>query len=96
MAAAMGIALRSGNEMAAHGALAAGCTFFSGYPITPSSAVYAEMMRLLPAKGGVALGIQRQLGVPIRYVGVGEGVDDLLDFDPESFLEGLLGEGAGA
>ena len=45
------------------------------------------------AKGGVALGIQRQLGVPIRYVGVGESVDDLLDFDPESFLDGLLGDG---
>jgi fused signal recognition particle receptor len=47
------------------------------------------------AKGGVALGIQRQLGVPIRFVGVGEGVDDLLDFDADAFLEGLLGEEAG-
>ncbi|HEX5042829.1 MAG TPA: signal recognition particle-docking protein FtsY [Candidatus Polarisedimenticolaceae bacterium] len=46
------------------------------------------------AKGGVALGIQRQLGVPVRYVGVGEGVDDLLDFDREAFLAGLLGEDA--
>jgi fused signal recognition particle receptor len=45
------------------------------------------------AKGGVALGIRRHLGVPIRYVGVGEGIDDLLDFDPGSFLNGLLGEG---
>lgn len=43
------------------------------------------------AKGGVALGIQRQLGVPIRYVGVGETADDLLEFDPEAFLDGLLG-----
>ena len=39
----------------------------------------------------VALGIQRQLGVPVRYVGVGEGLDDLLDYDPEAFLDGLLG-----
>jgi fused signal recognition particle receptor len=46
------------------------------------------------AKGGVALGIHRQLGVPIRYVGVGEGVDDMLDFDPDAFLDGLLGEEA--
>jgi len=46
------------------------------------------------AKGGVALGIQRQLGVPVRYVGVGEGVDDLLDFDRDAFLAGLLGEDA--
>jgi len=43
------------------------------------------------AKGGVALAIQRQLGVPIRFVGVGEGVDDLLDFDADAFLEGLMG-----
>ena len=47
------------------------------------------------AKGGVALVIRRQLGVPIRYVGVGEGIDDLLDFDAEAYLDGLLGgEGA--
>jgi fused signal recognition particle receptor len=46
------------------------------------------------AKGGVALGIQKQLGVPVRYVGVGEGVDDLLDFDRDAFLAGLLGEDA--
>ena len=43
------------------------------------------------AKGGVALGIQRKLGLPIRYVGVGEAVDDLLEFDAEAYLEGLLG-----
>jgi fused signal recognition particle receptor len=47
------------------------------------------------AKGGIALVIRRQLGVPIRYVGVGEGIDDLLDFDAEAYLDGLLeGEGA--
>jgi len=43
------------------------------------------------AKGGVALGIHRELGVPIRYVGVGEAIDDLLEFDPDAFIEGLLG-----
>jgi fused signal recognition particle receptor len=43
------------------------------------------------AKGGVALGIHRQLGVPVRYVGVGEAVDDLLDFDLEAVLDGLRG-----
>ena len=43
------------------------------------------------AKGGVALGIYRRLGVPIRFVGVGEAMDDLLDFDAEAFLDGLLG-----
>jgi fused signal recognition particle receptor len=43
------------------------------------------------AKGGVALGIRKALEVPIRYVGVGEGVDDLLDFDAPSYVDGLLG-----
>jgi fused signal recognition particle receptor len=43
------------------------------------------------AKGGVALVIRRQLGVPIRYVGVGEGIDDLLDFDAEAYVDGLIG-----
>jgi len=44
------------------------------------------------AKGGVALGIRRRLGVPIRFVGVGEAVDDLLPFDADAFVDGLLGE----
>lgn len=43
------------------------------------------------AKGGVALGIHRRLGLPIRYVGVGEGIDDLLPFDADAFVDGLLG-----
>jgi fused signal recognition particle receptor len=45
------------------------------------------------AKGGVTLGIRRELGVPIRMVGVGEGLDDLLEFDAEAFVDGLLGSG---
>lgn len=43
------------------------------------------------AKGGIALAIHRELGLPVRLVGVGEGVEDLLDFDPEAFVESLLG-----
>jgi fused signal recognition particle receptor len=45
------------------------------------------------AKGGVALGIQRAIGAPVRYVGVGETVDDLLDFDADAFVQALLGTG---
>ena len=45
------------------------------------------------AKGGVALAIRKDLGVPVRFVGVGEGVDDLLDFDPDAYVDGLLGAG---
>lgn len=47
--------LASGNNMVAEGALAAGCRFFAGYPITPASEIYEVMMRKLPARGGVAL-----------------------------------------
>ena len=43
------------------------------------------------AKGGVALSIRKELGVPIRFVGMGEAVDDLLEFDPEAYVEGLIG-----
>jgi fused signal recognition particle receptor len=43
------------------------------------------------AKGGVAVAVVRELGVPIRYVGVGETADDLLPFDAATFAEGLFG-----
>jgi fused signal recognition particle receptor len=43
------------------------------------------------AKGGVAVAVVRDLGVPIRYVGVGESVEDLLPFDPASFADALVG-----
>lgn len=42
------------------------------------------------AKGGVVLGIKKELGIPVRYVGVGEKVDDMELFDPEEFVEGLF------
>ncbi|MCL3860252.1 signal recognition particle-docking protein FtsY [Actinotalea sp. K2] len=43
------------------------------------------------AKGGIVIAVQRELGVPVKLVGLGEGVDDLAPFEPESFVEGLLG-----
>jgi fused signal recognition particle receptor len=46
------------------------------------------------AKGGVAVAVVRELGVPIRYVGVGESLDDLLPFDAQSFAESLFPEEA--
>ena len=42
------------------------------------------------AKGGVVVAIARELGLPIRYVGVGEKPDDLIRFDPESFIQSLF------
>jgi len=43
------------------------------------------------AKGGVVVSILERLRLPIAFVGVGEQVDDLIPFDPEAFVEGLLG-----
>ncbi|MCI7551355.1 MAG: signal recognition particle-docking protein FtsY [Actinomycetaceae bacterium] len=42
------------------------------------------------AKGGIVISVQRELGVPVKYVGLGEGADDLAPFDPESFVDSLL------
>jgi fused signal recognition particle receptor len=42
------------------------------------------------AKGGVVVAISRELGLPIRYVGVGEQLDDLLPFEPENFAASLF------
>jgi fused signal recognition particle receptor len=44
------------------------------------------------ARGGIVVAVQRELGVPVKLVGLGEGPDDLAPFDPEQFVEGLLGE----
>jgi fused signal recognition particle receptor len=42
------------------------------------------------AKGGVILGISQELRIPVRYIGVGEGVDDLRPFDPEEFVAAMF------
>ena len=42
------------------------------------------------AKGGIVVAVQRELGVPVKLVGLGEGPDDLAPFDPESFVDALL------
>jgi fused signal recognition particle receptor len=44
------------------------------------------------AKGGIVVAVQRELGVPVKLVGLGEGPDDLAPFDPETFVDALLGE----
>jgi fused signal recognition particle receptor len=45
------------------------------------------------AKGGIALAIQAQLGIPIKLVGLGEGPEDLVEFDAVEFVDALLSEG---
>lgn len=42
------------------------------------------------AKGGIVVSVQRELGVPVKLVGLGEGADDLAPFDPQAFVEALL------
>ena len=43
------------------------------------------------AKGGVVCAIKQELGIPVRYIGVGEGIDDLQVFDPKEFARALVG-----
>ena len=44
------------------------------------------------AKGGIVVPVQRELGVPVKLIGLGEGPDDLAPFDPEGFVDALLDE----
>jgi fused signal recognition particle receptor len=43
------------------------------------------------AKGGVVLGIVDELGIPVRYAGIGEAIDDLRVFDADAFCDALFG-----
>ena len=43
------------------------------------------------AKGGIVVAVQRELGVPVKLVGLGEGADDMAPFDPGAFVDALLG-----
>jgi fused signal recognition particle receptor len=59
---------------------------------TESSGVTGIVLTKLDgtAKGGVVVAIARELGLPIRFIGVGEKIDDLLPFDPERFIDSLF------
>jgi fused signal recognition particle receptor len=46
------------------------------------------------AKGGIVIAVQRELGVPVKLIGLGEGADDLAPFEPEAFVDALLGDPA--
>jgi len=43
------------------------------------------------ARGGIVIAIERDLGIPVKFVGIGEGVNDLIVFEPEAFVDSLLG-----
>lgn len=51
----MALSFMDGNEALARGAIAAGCNFFAGYPITPATTIFNNMLKMLPAKGGICL-----------------------------------------
>jgi fused signal recognition particle receptor len=42
------------------------------------------------ARGGIVVAIERELGIPVKFVGVGEGVQDLIVFEPVAFVDSLL------
>ncbi|MEU2158423.1 signal recognition particle-docking protein FtsY [Streptomyces sp. NPDC019396] len=44
------------------------------------------------AKGGIVVAVQRDLGVPVKLIGLGEGPDDLAPFEPEAFVDALIGD----
>ncbi len=43
------------------------------------------------ARGGVVVAIEQELGVPVKFIGIGEGMDDMIPFEPEAFVDALLG-----
>jgi 2-oxoglutarate ferredoxin oxidoreductase subunit alpha len=51
----MALSFMEGNEAIARGAIAAGCSFFAGYPITPATTIFANMLKFLPPKKGICL-----------------------------------------
>ena len=51
----MAFCLMEGNEAIAWGAIASGCRFFAGYPITPATTIFNTMLKLLPPLGGICL-----------------------------------------
>ncbi|HBI15574.1 MAG TPA: signal recognition particle-docking protein FtsY [Desulfobulbaceae bacterium] len=48
------------------------------------------------AKGGIVVNISRELGIPVRFIGIGEQIDDLRDFDPREFVDALFLSGGNA
>ncbi len=51
----MALAFMEGNEAIARGAMAAGCNFFAGYPITPATTIFNNMLKMLPPRGGICI-----------------------------------------
>ena len=52
-------------------------------------AKYADA-QIIDAKGGVIISVKSELGIPVKFIGVGEQIDDLMPFDAKSFAEALI------
>jgi 2-oxoglutarate ferredoxin oxidoreductase subunit alpha len=65
--------LVQGNEACVKGALAAGCTFYGGYPITPSSEIAEQMVRALPGAGGVFIQMEDEIASLASVIGASLG-----------------------
>lgn len=65
--------------------------FFNWFQIAKLSGVVVTKLDGT-AKGGVIFAIAKKLGLPIRFVGVGESIDDLGEFEPDAFIDALLGQ----
>ena len=72
-AAPVAAQLLSGNQACALGAVAAGCRFFAGYPITPSSEVAERLARLLPPLGGVFIQMEDEIASMAAVIGASMG-----------------------
>jgi 2-oxoglutarate ferredoxin oxidoreductase subunit alpha len=69
----MALRLVMGNEAVVQGALAAGCDFYAGYPITPATEIMEEMARALPPRGGVFLQMEDELAALAAAIGAAWG-----------------------
>lgn len=63
------VAFMEGNEASAEGALYAGCTFFAGYPITPSSEIAEYLSKVMPKKGGIYLQMEDEIASLAAVIG---------------------------
>ena len=43
-------------------------------------------------RGGVAVAVEQELGIPVKYIGVGEGIEHLIEFEPPAFVDALVGQ----
>lgn len=67
------VGLMQGNEACARGAIVAGCRFYAGYPITPSSEITEELARLLPQVGGKFIQMEDEIGAMAACIGASLG-----------------------